>query len=181
MRRLWELFWIFFKIGAFTLGSGYAIVPVIEHEIVDRRKWFDLEDFRDQFTLAQSVPGPFSLNTAVFVGYRMKGFWGAFFAVAGLVVPTFGIMLVVAIFLAGIRDNEIVAAAFKGLRPCVDGLIAVPCVRMLIKMNVWQMLLGAAALALICFTGISPIYMLIFGAALGIVLCCVGNKEELTK
>ena len=119
MRRLWELFCIFFKIGAFTLGSGYAIVPVIEHEIVDRRKWFDLEDFRDQFTLAQSVPGPFSLNTAVFVGYRMKGFWGAFFAVAGLVVPTFGIMLVVAIFLTGIRDNEIVAAAFKGLRPCV--------------------------------------------------------------
>ncbi|MBO6068498.1 MAG: chromate transporter, partial [Bacteroidales bacterium] len=81
----------------------------------------------------------------------------------------------------GIRDNEIVAAAFKGLRPCVVGLIAVPCVKMLVKMNVWQMVLGFAALALICFTGLSPIYMLIFGAVLGIVLCCAGKKEELTQ
>lgn len=181
MRILWELFWIFFKIGAFTLGSGYAIVPVIEHEIVDKRKWFEREDFRDQFTLAQSVPGPFSLNTAVFVGYKMKGFWGAVASVAGLVVPTFSIMLVVAVFLTGIRDNEIVAAAFKGLRPCVVGLIAVPCVKMLIKMNVWQMVMGFAALALICFTGLSPIYMLLFGAALGIVLCCVQKTEGMDK
>ena len=175
MHYIWELFWIFFKIGAFTLGSGYAIVPVIEYEIVDKRKWFEREEFHDQFTLAQSVPGPFSLNTAVFVGYKMKGFWGALSAVVGLVLPAFAIMLMVAIFLSGYRDNPIVAAAFKGLRPCVVGLIAVPCVRMLIKMNIWQMLLGFAALALICFTGMSPIYMLMAGAALGIVLCCTGK------
>lgn len=181
MRRLWELFWIFFKIGAFTLGAGYAIVPVIEREIVDKRKWFEKDDFWDQFTLAQSVPGPFSLNTAVFVGYKMKGFWGSLFAVTGLVMPAFLIMLVVAMFLSGIRDNEIVVAAFKGLRPCVVGLIAVPCVQMLIKLNVWQMVLGFAALALICFTGLSPIYMLMFGAVLGIVLCCIDKKEELKQ
>lgn len=181
MKILLELFWVFLKIGAFTLGSGYAIVPVIEREIVDKRHWFEREDFLNQFTLAQSAPGPFSLNTAVFVGYRMKGFRGSLISVLGLVIPSFVIILLVAMFLEGFRENLYVNAAFKALRPCVVGLIAVPCIKMLIKMNIWQILLGLAALFLISFTGISPIYILVFGAILGIFLCYIGEKKGLEQ
>ena len=171
MRALWQLFYTFFKIGAFTFGSGYAMISLIEREVVDRWKWFEREDFLNQFTLAQSAPGPFSLNTAVFTGYRVKGVAGAVAAVLGLVIPSFVIILLIAIYLQDFRDNRVVNAAFQGLRPCVVALIAVPCVRMVLTLkNTWKVTLAAASLALICLTGISPIWLLMGGALVGIGL-----------
>lgn len=171
MRLLLQLFWTFFKIGALTFGSGYAMISIIESEVVDRKHWFEREDFLNQFTLAQSAPGPFSLNAAVFTGYRVKGVWGAAVSVLGLIIPSFVIILLIAVYLQGFRDNTYVNAAFKGLRPCVVALIAVPCVRLVIKLKgYWQMLLAAASLALIVFTGVSPVLLLIAGAVIGLVL-----------
>ena len=86
MKTLLQLFWAFFKIGAFTFGSGYAMIPMIEKEVVDKRKWFEKDEFYDQFALASSAPGPFALNTAVFVGYKLKGWWGSLAAVCGAVL-----------------------------------------------------------------------------------------------
>ena len=109
---LWQLFWSFFKIGAFTFGSGYAMIPMIEKEVVDRKKWFGSEDFYNHLALAQSSPGPIALNTAVFVGYRQKGWIGALTAVLGTVIPCFTIILVIAMFLGDMSIGVISLLSF---------------------------------------------------------------------
>ncbi|MDD2595120.1 MAG: chromate transporter [Bacteroidales bacterium] len=166
---LWQLFYTFLKIGAFTFGSGYAMIPMIEKEVIDRRKWFDKEDFLNQFTLAQSSPGPFALNTAVFVGYKMKGWWGAFVSVLGIVIPSFTIILVIAMYLSDFKDNPNVAAAFKGIRPAVIALIAVPCFKMLKGMTTIQITISVIAAAAIWLLGLSPIYFILAGSVIGII------------
>lgn len=170
MKLLLELFWSFFKIGAFTFGSGYAMIPMIEKEVVDKKKWFEKEDFYNQFALASSAPGPFALNTAVFVGYRVKGWWGALSAVLGSVIPSFVIILVIAIYLTGFKDNPKVEAAFKGIRPAVIALIAVPFVRMLKALNWYMIIVALAAVILIWQMSMSPVYLLLLGAAAGILI-----------
>ena len=178
MKTLLQLFWTFFKIGAFTFGSGYAMIPMIEKEVVDRRKWFDKDDFYDQFALASSAPGPFSLNTAVFVGYKLKGWWGALAAVLGAVIPSFVIILVIAIYLTEFRENRYVEAAFKGIRPAVIALIAVPFVNMLKRLPWYFMLLGCAVAAVICWLGVSPIWFILAGTVVGVVLTFYAKPKE---
>ncbi len=179
MRQLLQLFWIFFKIGALTFGSGYAMISIIENEVVTRKHWFDREDFIDHLTLAQSAPGPIALNAAVFTGYRVKGIGGAAASVLGATLPSFIIILLIAVCLSDFRNNAYVNAAFNGLRPCVLALIAVPCVRLVMSLKgYWQILLAVASLALIAFTGISPVLLLIAGAAIGLILTCFGNSKS---
>lgn len=170
MKTLLQLFWAFFKIGAFTFGSGYAMIPMIEKEVVDRRKWFERDEFYDQFALASSAPGPFALNTAVFVGYKLHGWWGSLFAVLGAVIPSFVIILVIAVYLTGFRDNSYVAAAFKGIRPAVIALIAVPFINMLKKLPWYFMLLAVAVALVVCYLGVSPIWFILAGAIAGVIL-----------
>ena len=170
MRTLLQLFWTFFKIGAFTFGSGYAMIPMIEKEVVDRRKWFEKDDFYDQFALASSAPGPFALNTAVFVGYKLKGWWGSLAAVLGAVLPSFLIILLIAVYLSEFRSNRYVEAAFKGIRPAVIALIAVPFINMLRRLPWYFMVLACAVAAVICYLGVSPIWFILAGAAIGVVV-----------
>ena len=170
MKTLLQLFWAFFKIGAFTFGSGYAMIPMIEKEVVDRRKWFEKDEFYDQFALASSAPGPFALNTAVCVGYKIKGWWGSLAAVLGAVIPSFVIILVIAIYLTEFSDNRYVVAAFKGIRPAVIALIAVPFINMLKRLPWYFMVLGCAVAAVICYLGVSPIWFILVGALIGVVL-----------
>lgn len=171
MKNIIQLFLTFFKVGAFTFGSGYAMIPMIEKEVVDRKKWMEKDEFYDQFALATSAPGPFSLNTAVFVGYRVCGWWGSLSAVIGSVLPSFLIILLIAVCLADFRGNTYVEAAFKGLRPAVVAMIAVPFFRMLFRMKKWYFLVIAVAVApLIAFAGISPVYFILLGGLVGVVL-----------
>ena len=171
---LFELFFTFLKIGAFTFGSGYAMIPLIEREVIDKKKWFDREYFKNQFTLAQSAPGPFSLNTAVFVGYKMKGWIGAVVSVIALVIPSFVILLLIAVYLTGFRENAYVAAAFKGMRPAVIALIAVPFVKYLLDLKSWwRILLAIAAALVIWYFDISPVYFIMGGAIVGIIAAFV--------
>jgi chromate transporter len=165
---LWQLFISFLKIGCFTFGGGYAMIPLIEREVIDRKGWIARADFLDLLTLAQSAPGPISLNTAVFVGYKMRGLAGAVASLAGVVIPSFVIILVVAIFFADVRDNAVVDAAFKAMRPAVVALIIAPIVGLARGMNAWLIALAAAVALLVWGTGLSPIYLLIAGAATGI-------------
>lgn len=170
MKTLLQLFWTFFKIGAFTFGSGYAMIPMIEKEVVDRRKWFERDEFYDQFALASSAPGPFALNTAVFVGYKLNGWWGSFAAVLGAIIPSFVIILLIAVFLTGFRGNAYVEAAFKGIRPAVIALIAVPFLNMLRRLPWYFMLLAVAVALVICYLGVSPIWFILAGAAIGVAV-----------
>ena len=125
MQRLRTIFASFFKIGLFTFGGGYAMLPLIEQELIAKRGWIEHKEFLDLLTLAQSVPGPIAINTSVFVGYKMRGLKGAVAALLGSVLPSFVIILAIALMFADIRHNPVVDAAFKGMRPAVVALIVV--------------------------------------------------------
>ena len=125
---------------------------------------------RSAFALASSAPGPFALNTAVFVGYKLNGWWGSFAAVLGAIIPSFVIILLIAVCLTGFRDNAYVEAAFKGIRPAVIALIAVPFLNMLRKLPWYFMLLAVAVALVICYLGISPIWFILAGAAIGVAV-----------
>lgn len=168
MQSLGTIFGSFFKIGLFTFGGGYAMIPLIERELITKRKWIEAKDFLDLLTLAQSVPGPIAVNTSVFVGYKVRGLRGAAAALLGTVLPSLVIILVIAAFFADIRHNPVVEAAFKGMRPAVVALILWPVLSLSRGLR-WPLfgVIAASALA-IWWLNWSPIYMLIAAAALGI-------------
>ena len=114
------------------------MIPLIEREMIDRRGWIARGDFLELLTLAQSAPGPIALNSAVFVGYKIAGYRGAFSAVAGVVLPSFVIILLIAIYFTDIRENRYVDAAFKGMRPAVIALIAAPILNLARGMVWWK-------------------------------------------
>lgn len=177
MGRYFELFRSFFKIGIFTFGGGYAMIPIIEREIITRRGWIGEKEFYDLLTLAQSAPGPISLNTAVFVGYKMYGYRGALSALLGVVLPSFVILLFVAMFFSQIRQNPIVDAAFRGMQPIVVAIMLAPVLGFTRGMH-WSMMSVAAALALVVwYFELSPIYFLIVGGVAGLAWAAIRGKE----
>ena len=125
-----EAFSIFFKIGLFTIGGGYAMVPLIQNEVVDRKKWISKEDFIDLLAIAQSAPGVFAVNIAIFIGYKLRKKKGAVVMTLGTVLPSFLIILAIAIFFQQFKEFEIVEKIFKGIRPAVVALRAGPTFNM---------------------------------------------------
>ncbi len=125
-----QLFTTFFKIGAFTFGGGWAMISIIEKEIVDKRKWIEREEYLDQLAVAQSLPGVFAVNISVAIGDRLKGMRGSLAAALGTILPSFLIILAIAVFLTPdvIKNNGVVSAVFKGIRPAVVGLIVAPVI-----------------------------------------------------
>ena len=121
----WTLFLTFVKIGMFTIGGGYAMLPLIQRDVVDRG-WMTKEDFIDVFSVAQSLPGIFAVNIAIFVGYKLKKTWGGFVCALGTILPSFVIMLLIALFFTQVKDNVWVEKAFMGLRPAGIGYFRVP-------------------------------------------------------
>lgn len=171
MKFYLQLFWSFFKIGAFTLGGGYVMIPLIEQEIVGRRHWISTGEFAEALALAQAAPGPIAINSAVFIGFKIRGIKGVLTTVLGTVIPSFVAILIIAIFFTNIRDNEVITRIFKGLRPAVVALIAVSFVKLLQKNNfVWIYVLISvlAALAVFLFK-ISPVIVILIAATGGIV------------
>ncbi len=167
--RYIELFVSFFKIGAFTIGGGYAMVPLIESEVVTSRRWVERDEFVDLLTLAQSVPGPIALNSAAFVGYKSRGYIGALAAVLGIVVPAFTIIMLVALFFTSIRDNAIVDAAFKAMRPVVVALIIAPTVSLLKGMHPLAIVISVVAMALFTLNLASPATFVLMAIIVGIL------------
>ena len=123
MKRLWQLFLTFFKIGAFTFGGGYAMIPLIQREAVERRRWVSDEDILDIIAIAESTPGPIAINAATFVGYKTRGFWGAFCATFGVVLPSFVIITLISFVLQEFESLRAVKYAFFGIRAGVLALI----------------------------------------------------------
>lgn len=177
MNRYFELFCSFLKIGVFTFGGGYAMIPIIQAEVITRKGWIKEQEFLDLLTLAQSAPGPISLNTAVFVGYKMYGYRGALSSLLGVVLPSFTILLLVAISFSQIRENPIVDAAFRGMQPIVVAIMLAPILGFTKGMH-WSMIAVAAAITLaIWHFGFSPIYLLIAGAAVGLLWAAARGEE----
>jgi len=122
---LLKIFWEFFKIGLFTFGGGYAMIPLIEKEIVNTHHWLTLEQFVELIAIAEMTPGPIAVNSATFVGYKVAKFWGAVVSTLGVVLPSFLIIWAIASVFFSFQDNQIVQAAFKGLKPAILALIIV--------------------------------------------------------
>lgn len=177
MTSLSALFRSFFKIGLFTFGGGYAMIPLIEAEIIDRRGWLAREEFLELLTLAQSSPGPIAINTSVFIGYKTRGIAGAAAAVCGAVLPSFAIILTIAIFFAQVRHNPVVDAAFKGMRPAVVALIVVPTIALARGMHPALIAVAVASALAVWGLGMSPIWLIAAGAAAGIVWTLKIGKE----
>ena len=116
MRELLKIFLTFFKIGAFTFGGGYAMIPLIQKEAVENHHWVEDEDILDIVAIAESTPGPIAINAATFVGYRVKGFAGALAATFGVVLPSFVVILTISYVLQQFRDLKVVDYAFRGIR-----------------------------------------------------------------
>ena len=150
------------------------MIPLIQHEVIHRRRWIEERDFIDLLTLAQTAPGPIALNTAVFVGYKRRGYLGALSAIMGVIVPSFVVILIVAIFFASIRDNAYVDAAFKGMRPAVVALIVAPIVGLTKGMRWWLVAVALAVALVVWHFGISPVWFLIAGAVVG--ACVVARR-----
>ena len=116
MKELWTIFLTFFKIGAFTFGGGYAMIPLIQKEAVERRGWVTDEDILDIVAIAESTPGPIAINAATFIGYQTRGFFGALAATLGVVLPSFATIFVIFHVLQTFRDAKAVQYAFNGIR-----------------------------------------------------------------
>lgn len=162
------LFTTFFRIGLFTIGGGYAMIPLIEAEVVDRKRWINREDLMDLMAVAQSCPGVFAVNIAIFIGYKIRKTPGAIAAALGCIMPSFLIILAIALFFQQFQDNRWVASAFRGIRPCVVALIAVPTFKMAktARINRYNIWIPAASALAIWALGVSPIWV-ILAAGLG--------------
>ncbi|MFR9504213.1 MAG: chromate transporter [Rikenellaceae bacterium] len=175
--RLRDLFWTYLKIGIFTFGGGYAMIPLIEREIIEKRGWIPRKEFLDLLTIAQSAPGPIALNTAVFIGYKSRGYKGAFASLAGVVLPSFTILLIVALYFTHIRDNKIVDAAFNGMRPVVIALIMAPIISLVRPMKPSHIALSIVIAAALWYFEFSPIYVLLASAIFGVVWALFSTKS----
>ncbi|MBQ0077369.1 MAG: chromate transporter [Bacteroidales bacterium] len=168
---LGRIFGIFCKIGAFTIGGGYAMIPVIESEML-RRKWIPREEIDDVVVLAQSAPGLLAVNMAIFTGYKLRGWKGSIVATLGAILPSFVIILAVASVLAGWRDNEWVNRFFLGLRPVAIALIAVPAVKMSLRSTAWwEWVVMVVTLVLVAVLKVSPIWILLVLIASSVAIC----------
>ncbi len=163
-----DLFRVFFRIGAFTIGGGLAMLPIIEREVVERKKWIAREDFTDILAVTQTMPGVIAVNMAVAVGYRLKGIRGSLIAVSGAVLAPFLAILMLAVFFRTYRSNPVVESIFLGMRPVVVALIAVPVITTMrsIGLTLSTGLIAGAATLLIWLFGVSPVWI-ILAAGLG--------------
>lgn len=171
-RLLARIFWSFFKIGPVTFGGGYAMIPAFQREVVERRKWLEEEEVADILAIAQSTPGAVGINASTFVGYRIAGVRGAVAALAGVLLPTFTIVLILCMAFLQVKDEPKIQAAFLGIRPAVAALIAYAGFR------VWRtavkdrttLILAVGSLVVLIVTGINPVYAILAGIVMGIAL-----------
>lgn len=169
--RLLKLFVTFFKIGLFTIGGGYAMIPLIERDIVERNSWIDKKGFIDLLAVAQAAPGVFAVNISTFIGHNLRGLRGAVAAAVGCVAPSVMIILAIALFFNRFKEYEIVNNIFLGLRPAVVALIAAPVFSVaksarINRTNVWIPVLSAL---LIVTFGVSPVYVIMVAIVGGVL------------
>lgn len=175
-----QLFLVFFRVGLFTIGGGYAMLPMLRKECVEKYGWATDDEMLDYFAIGQSTPGIIAVNTSTFIGYKKGGLLGALFSTLGMVTPSWIIIISIARIFEEFQNNVYVQNAFLGIRVVVVVLILNAVIRMgkkSVKSHI-QALIMIAAFALVAFTSISPIVVVFFGGFLGVVIQLV--KGELT-
>ena len=171
MNILADLFKTFFKIGMVTFGGGYAMIPIIQREVVDKHHWTSEKELLDLIAIAQSCPGVFAINISIFIGYKLRKVKGALCTALATALPSFIIILLIAMFFHQFEDNKVVAAIFRGIRPAVVALIAVPTFRLgqRAKLNWYTIWIPVVCALLIWALGVSPIYIIIAAGLAGYI------------
>lgn len=177
-KLLWEIFVTFFKIGPVTFGGGYAMIPLIEREVVTKKKWIKPEDVTDVFAVAESVPGAIAINSATFIGYRIAGPLGAIFAMAGVLIPTFFIIIGLSISYLYFNNNPKMEAAFEGIRPAIVALITFAGYKIgqMAITDKTTLITACITVAVLLLFPIHPGIIILSGAIVGIILVKIKKK-----
>jgi len=178
VQLLLDIFLTFLKIGPLTFGGGYAMIPMIEREVVTKKKWLRTEDVADVFAVSESVPGAIGINSATFIGYRIAGIAGAITAMLGVLIPTFTIVILLSICFVFVRNNSHIEAAFDGIRPAIVALIAFAAYKIgqmaIFDKTTFTTTVITAIVLLV--TTIHPALVIVAGAILGIILVEIKTK-----
>jgi len=178
MITLWEIFLVFTKIGTFTIGGGYMMVPAIQDE-VSRRGWISDDELPDIVALAQSAPGLLTVNMAIFTGYRLHGITGSIVATLGCLVSPFLIVLAIAMFFSNFQDIPAINRIFAGVRPAAVAIIAAYCVKLLKRQgHWWQWLIALTTMAAIAVLKISAIYVLLITIVLTASVAALAKRRK---
>lgn len=171
MKKYGQLFWTFFKIGLFTFGGGYAMIPLISRETVETHHWVTEEEILDMLAIAESTPGVMAVNSATFVGYRVGKFWGAFFATLGVSIPSFFIIVVLSYFIVQFRENKWISYALTGIKAGVLVLMINAIFKLfhLCPKKAFHLLLLTLSFLLATFLNINVIWLLLFSAILSVL------------
>ena len=167
-----KMFLAFLKIGAFSFGGGYAMLPLLQEEIIENHQWLTGGEFTDIVAIAQMTPGPIAINSATFIGFKISGFWGALTATVAVVTPSLIIVLLICFFLKRFKDSQYIAWGFKGIRPVVLGLIASAAVFVAQDafIDIKSVIIAIGIIYIIGYKKLHPILGIVIAAVAGIVL-----------
>ncbi|MFD2701270.1 chromate transporter [Paenibacillus shunpengii] len=176
--RYFQLFWLFFKIGPSTFGGGYAMIPVLEREMVEKRGWISRQEMNDLMSLAGSAPGGVGVNASAFIGYRIGKVPGAVAATVGITLPTFLIVFILSSIYSVFQHEPKVQTAMKGIHGAIIGLIAVAAYKMAKNalFDRTTITIAAASLIVLMVTSINPTFMILIGLVLGMIIISVKRK-----
>lgn len=182
-KRCLTLFLTFLRIGAFTFGGGYAMIPLIQRETVEKHKWISDDDILEIIAIAESTPGPIAINSATFVGYKVAGFWGSFCSTFGVVLPSYIIISIISLILNQFSDIQAVKYAFFGIRAGVLALILKSLWTMFKKINkaVIPYVIMALSFIIAAFTDINVLIVIASSAVVGIVASLITERKEKQK
>ena len=180
MKKLLELFITFFRIGAFTFGGGYAMIPLIQKEVVDNKKWVSDEDILDIVAIAESTPGPIAINAATFIGYKTAGVMGSAFATLGVVLPSFVIISLIAYLLAEFAHIKLIRYAFFGIRAGVLALVSKSLYTMYKKAPKGKSasIIALLSFVLVAFASINTLLVIALGALAGLIITYIKARRE---
>lgn len=182
---MWELFFIFFKLGLFTFGGGYAMLPNIKQVVIEKKKWLTEDEVLEIIAIAESTPGPIAINMATYIGNKQKGFWGSVLATIGVVLPSLIIIFSISLFFESFIQNKYVEYAFIGIKCAVAFLITKTGIEMLIKMkknflNIFLFLLAFISIILleVFSVNFSAIFFILFGGILSLVVFSITSSKN---
>ena len=190
MKEVLKLFWIFFKLGLFTFGGGYAMIPQIKEVVIEKEKWLTEDDMVELLAIAESTPGPIAINMATYIGYQRKKVLGSIFSTLGVVLPSLIIIFIISLFFEAFLANQYVAYAFVGIKACVAFLLLRAGLNMLKKLEkklipilVFAIVLSLMIIFELFAINFSSIILIVIGGVIGIISNSItkASKSEVNK
>jgi chromate transporter len=181
--KVLDVFLTFLKIGAFTFGGGYAMMPIMQKEVVDKKKWATDDDIIRLLVISESTPGVLAVNSATFIGYKVAGFWGSTLATLGVVLPSFIIISIISLFLTQFQSIALVKYAFLGIRAGVAILILNAAIKLSkkIKKDIFSYIIIFSSFLVAYFTSFNILFIMMIGALLGVIYGYINAKQNIEE